>query len=240
MHRAGYMWLMRPGWSERERDKRNRPCATYNFQDRALPTRCTARCCACACACGFAVASRCHRAALRCMFEAGWERAAPPRPGSCSLARCFLPIVLMLRSLCARVPAAEEVLPARVPFEHRKHMLSCFLPEKAISAHTHTTRARDLRGVVPGRALGKATLRVCAALLALLCAARRAACRKAEKRGGKWRVGLQAICLNAAAAHLSRFRSARCPWLRAFAVLCCAVPFVRSGAVSRPRRLLRP
>lgn len=36
MHRAGYMWLMRPGWSERERDKRNRPCATYNFQDRAL------------------------------------------------------------------------------------------------------------------------------------------------------------------------------------------------------------
>lgn len=72
MHRAGYMWLMRPGWSEREREKRNRPCATYNFQDRALRHNMhhtslrRARDAAPVAMAGSAVALCCHRAALLC------------------------------------------------------------------------------------------------------------------------------------------------------------------------------
>ena len=52
----------------------------------------------------------------------------------------------------------QDASPA-VPEPRRKHLLTCFVPEKAISAHSNMTRARDIQGRLPGRAKGKATLR---------------------------------------------------------------------------------
>ena len=67
----------------------------------------------------------------------------------------------MCFDFCCLVLLADEPASAssHLPPHSRKHMVVCVLPEKSMCPFSNLVRGRDRRGVVPGRLVGKATLK---------------------------------------------------------------------------------